>query len=258
MAKEGKYALVTGGTRGIGLGIAVFLAKEGYHIAVNGVRPEAAVEEAIAELSSYNVKVIYCQGNIGDANDRKSIVEKIKAEFGQLNVLVNNAGVAPKTRFDLLETTEDSYDFVMDINLKGTFFLTQTLANMMVGQPAPTEGINTIVNVSSISATTASVNRGEYCMSKAGMGMMTSLFAVRLAKNNIPVYEIRPGLIETDMTSGVKEKYDKMIAEGLTLQPRWGQPDDIGKVVATLASGNLAYSTGQVIHVDGGIVIPRL
>ncbi|MEQ6119203.1 3-ketoacyl-ACP reductase [Reichenbachiella sp. MALMAid0571] len=252
-----KYALVTGGTRGIGLGISVCLAKEGYNLAVNGVRNESDVSEVLDQLRTYGVDVIYCQGNLGLESDRHSILNKISKEFGQLDVLVNNAGVAPKERIDILNTTEESYDYVMSINLKGTFFLTQEAAGMMIAQKDK-EVQKCIINISSISATVASVNRGEYCISKAGMSMITALFATRLAEHNIPVYEVRPGLIATDMTSGAKEKYDKLIADGLTLQPRWGAPEDIGKVVASMAIGQLAYSTGQVIMVDGGLSIPRL
>lgn len=257
MASNEKFALVTGGSRGIGLGICICLAREGYNLAVNGVRPESSVIDSLKELRSMGVNVIYCQGDIGKAEDRKAIVDKIKTEFGQLDVLINNAGVAPKVRKDILDLEEEGYDFVMDVNLKGTFFLTQELAKLMISSK-PATGHKSIINISSVSATTASVNRGEYCMSKAGMSMMTTLFATRLAENDIPVFEIRPGLIETDMTSAAKEKYDKLIAEGLTLQQRWGSPEDVGKVVASMATGQLAYSTGQVIMVDGGLSIPRL
>jgi len=252
-----KHALVTGGTRGIGLGVSIALAKEGYNLAVNGVRDESNVSKVLDQLRSYGVEVIYCKGNLGLEIDRHSILNKITKEYGQLDVLVNNAGVAPKERVDILNTTEESYDYVMDINLKGTFFLTQEAARLMV-EDKDRQVQKCIINISSISATIASINRGEYCMSKAGMSMMTALFATRLAQENIPVYEVRPGLIATDMTSGAKEKYDKLIADGLTLQPRWGVPADIGKIVASMASGQLGYSTGQVIMVDGGLSVPRL
>jgi 3-oxoacyl-[acyl-carrier protein] reductase len=259
MASNNKYALVTGGSRGIGLGISRSLAAEGFNLAVNGVRPELAVTEALEELSKFDIRLIYCQGDIGNAEDRNSIVNKIRTEFGQLDVLVNNAGVAPKERKDILEISEEGFDYVMDINLKGTFFLTQELSKFMLsGNLTDSQYQKCIVNISSVSATAASVNRGEYCMSKAGVSMMTRLFATRLAQYDIPVFEVRPGLIETDMTSAAKEKYDKLIAEGLTLQQRWGIPEDVGKVVASMATGKLGYSTGQVILVDGGLSIPRL
>lgn len=254
-----RVALITGGSRGIGLGIAKALAKENYAIAINGVRPEESVQQAINELKAFNVPVIYCQGNIGEAEGRKKILDKVRSSWGRLNILVNNAGVAPKVRKDMLEMTEESYDFVMDINLKGPFFLTQAAANWMLAQQETNQGFEgMIINISSISATIVSVGRGEYCISKAGMSMFTQLFAVRMGAHGIPVYEIRPGLIKTDMTSVVEEKYTKLIAEGLTIQPRWGFAEDVGKAVASFARGDMPYSTGQVLMVDGGLCIPRL
>ena len=179
--------------------------------------------------------------------------------FGRLNLLVNNAGMGPRERRDILQTTEESYREVMDVNLTGPYFLTQLIAGYMAGEKQKNPGFRaSIVNISSVSATLASVNRGEYCISKAGMSMMTQLFAVRLGEYDIPVYEVRPGVIRTDMTAGVREKYDKMIAEGLTVQRRWGLPEDVGKAVASLAGGDMAYSTGQVIKVDGGMTVGRL
>lgn len=253
-----KVALVTGGSRGIGLGIAQALAREGYQLAINGVRSEEKVD-TLDELRDLGAEVLYVQGNIGEKADRERMVQEIWDHFGQLNVLVNNAGVAPKERNDILNMTEDSYDWVMGINLKGPLFLTQAIANkMMDHKREDPDFAATIVNVSSISATVASINRGEYCISKAGIGMMTQLFATRLAAAGIGVYELRPGVIKTDMTSVVTEKYDKLIAEGLTLQPRWGFPDDIGKAVAALVRGDFPYSTGQVIMIDGGLTMQRL
>lgn len=250
-----RTALITGGSRGIGLGIARHLAQQGFNLAVNGVRPEDAVRETLQQLRETGAEVIYCQGDISDAAQREEVLQKTYGHFGGLHVLVNNAGVAPKERKDLLDTTEESYDRLLDTNLKGTFFLTQSVANRMIAQP----GINAcIINISSISATVASVNRGEYCIAKAGLSMMTQLFAVRLGAHGIPVYEVRPGIVATDMTAGVQEKYDDLIAKGLLVQPRWGQPDDVGKAVAMLASGALPYSTGQVVMVDGGLTISRL
>lgn len=186
-------------------------------------------------------------------------MDELLSELGRVDVLVNNAGVAPRERRDILETTEESYDHVMGINLKGSFFLSQLVANRMIAQKQYNPDVfNCIINVSSISATIASVNRGEYCISKAGMGMVTALFAARLGEYDIPVYEVRPGIIKTDMTSGVKEKYDKLLDEGLCVQARWGEPEDVGKVAAALAEGSFPYSTGQVIMVDGGLSLPRL
>lgn len=254
-----KTALITGGSRGIGLGIARALAKEGYDLAINGVRAESNVLEEMDALRSYGVRVVYCQGDISDRNSRKAIIEKVREEFGRLNVLVNNAGVAPKERNDILVASEESFDYVVGTNLKGTYFLTQLAANWMVAQKKTDPDFEgCIINVTSVSATVASVNRGEYCISKAGLGMVTQLFAARLGEYQIPVYEIRPGVIATDMTSGVKEKYDKMFSEGLAVQNRWGQPDDIGKAAAALSRGDFPYSTGQVIMVDGGLTLQRL
>lgn len=254
-----KVAFVTGGSRGIGLGIAEHLAKNGFDLAINGVRDENSVQEVLENLRNLGAEVIYCQGDIASKEARESMLENIKRHFGRLNILVNNAGVAPKERNDILMATEESFDYVLSTNLKGTYFLTQAIANWMIEQKADNEEfISSIVTVSSISATVASVNRGEYCVSKAGLGMMTQLFAVRLGEFGIPVYEVRPGIIKTDMTAGVTAKYDKLIAEGLTIQNRWGQPDDIGKAVASIAKGDFPYSTGQVFMIDGGLTINRL
>ncbi|MEO6453532.1 MAG: 3-ketoacyl-ACP reductase, partial [Ginsengibacter sp.] len=205
------------------------------------------------------VDVIYCQGNIALTADRKKIMQSVKDHYNKLNILVNNAGMAPKERRDILNATEESFDEIISTNLKGNYFLTQDAANWMIEQKQAEAGFKgCIINISSISATVASVNRGEYCISKAGISMATQLFAVRLGEYDIPVYEIRPGIINTDMTSGVKEKYDKLIEEGLMVQKRWGEPDDVGKVVGALAMGSFPYSTGQVFMVDGGLTIPRL
>jgi 3-oxoacyl-[acyl-carrier protein] reductase len=254
-----RVALVTGGSRGIGLGIAIHLAKAGFDVAINGVRPEDAVTDTLKMLMGLGANVLYCQGNISISVDRKKIIQKVKDHFGRLDVLVNNAGIAPRERRDILEATEEIFDEVLSTNLKGNYFLTQDAANWMVAQKkADPKFGGCIINVSSISATVASTNRGEYCISKAGISMATQLFAVRLGEFNIPVYEVRPGIIDTDMTSGAKEKYDKLIANGLTVQNRWGYPDDVGQAVAALASGAFMFSTGQVVMVDGGLTIPRL
>jgi 3-oxoacyl-[acyl-carrier protein] reductase len=254
-----KVALITGGSRGIGLGIAQQLAKEGIDLAINGVRPEESVSETLQQLKSHGVDVIYCQGDVSSPQNRAAIIQKIKGHFGRLNFLVNNAGVAPKERRDILEATEESFEYVLRTNLQGPYFLSQAAANWMVEQKKADPAFwGTIVNVSSISATVASVNRGEYCIAKAGLSMMTLLFAARLGEFDLPVYEVRPGVIATDMTAGVKEKYDNLIGQGLTVQKRWGFPEDIGKTVAALVRGDMPYSTGSVIMVDGGLTIPRL
>jgi 3-oxoacyl-[acyl-carrier protein] reductase len=254
-----KVALVTGGSRGIGLGIATQLAKNGFDVAINGVRDENSVVDVLKSLRDLGANALYCQGNIASTEDRRKMIQRVKDNFKRLDVLVNNAGIAPKERRDILDATEESFDDVLSTNLKGNYFLTQQAANWMIEQKKTDASFaGCIINVSSISATVASVNRGEYCISKAGISMATQLFAVRLGEFNIPVFEVRPGIISTDMTSGVKGKYDKLIEDGLTVQKRWGFPDDVGKVVASLASGSFAYSTGQVIMVDGGLTIPRL
>ena len=253
-----RVALITGGSRGIGFGIAKQLAKNGFDIAINGIREEAAVTDVVKDLRSAGANVLYCRGDVSLTEDRIKIVEQVKAYFGKLHVLVNNAGVAPKERKDILETSEESFDRLISTNLKSTYFFTQQVANWMIAQKkADTSFTGSIINISSVSATVASVNRGEYCVSKAGISMVTQLFAVRLGEFDIPVYEVRPGVIYTDMTAGVKEKYDRLIEEGLTVQKRWGYPEDVGKAVSALALGNFPYSTGQVIMVDGGITLPR-
>lgn len=259
IVKMKNVALITGGSRGIGLGIAIQLAKSGFDLAINGIRDESSVDEPLESLRRAGANVVYCQGNVASSVDRKAVVQKVRENFGKLNLLVNNAGIAPKERRDILETSEESFDDVLSTNLKSTYFLSQLAANWMIDQKKSDAAFTgCIINVSSISATVASVNRGEYCVSKAGVGMVTQLFAVRLGELDIPVFEVRPGIISTDMTAGVKEKYDKLIEGGLTVQKRWGNPADVGKVVAALASGSFPYSTGQVIMIDGGLTIPRL
>lgn len=254
-----KTALITGGSRGIGFGIAKALAKEGYNLAINGVRDETDCIEALNELRELGAEVLYCQGSIANAADRDAIVEKAYSVFGTINVLVNNAGIAPRQRMDLLETTVENYSEVMTTNLEGPFFLTQAIAKRMADTKQHNHAFEaSIVFVTSISATVASINRGEYCVSKAGLAMTNLLFAVRMAEYNIPVYEVRPGIISTDMTSKVQDKYDNLFQGGIALQPRWGTPDDVGRAVASLTRGDFPYSTGQVIGVDGGMLIDRL
>jgi 3-oxoacyl-[acyl-carrier protein] reductase len=254
-----RVALITGGTRGIGLGIAHCLAREGFDLALCGVRDETAVAAALDDLRSFGADVLYVPADVGDPAARASLVEVVKTHFGRLHTLVNNAGVAPQVRADILEATEESFERVMRTNLQGPYFLTQACANWMIAQKQSASTFRgCIVNISSISATVASVNRGEYCISKAGISMATQLWAARLGEYAIPVYEVRPGLIQTDMTAGVGAKYDKLLAEGLTVQRRWGTPEDVGKAVAALVRDDFAYSTGQVIMVDGGLTVARL
>jgi 3-oxoacyl-[acyl-carrier protein] reductase len=246
-------ALVTGGGRGIGLGISRALIADGFDLAFCGVR-QAKDVASLEELGSLGANVLYVQADISDGPDRARLVGTVIDHFGGINLLVNNAGVAPKERNDLLDATEESFDWVLDVNLKGPYFLTQTVAKSMVGKKAADAGYHAaVVFVTSISSTIPSTNRGEYCISKAGLSMATSLWSARLAEHDIPVYEVRPGIIATDMTSGVTDKYDKLIAEGLLLQKRWGTSEDVGKAVAMLGRADLPYSTGQVIMVDGSI-----
>jgi NAD(P)-dependent dehydrogenase (short-subunit alcohol dehydrogenase family) len=251
---------VTGGSRGIGLGVAQELARSGLDLAINGRREAADVVDAIQKLQSVGADVLYCRGDVASTDDRTAMLAAIEQRFGRLDVLVNNAGVAPDVRADIVDATEQSFDRLININLKGPYFLTQAVARWMIRQRAsnPKDFRGCIVSVSSISATVASVNRGDYCISKAGIAMATQLWAARLAEFNIDVYEVRPGVIATDMTAGVTEKYDRLIAGGLTVEKRWGTPEDVGRAVGVLARGELSYATGQVIMVDGGLTLQRL
>ena len=255
-----KVALITGGTRGIGQGIATHLAQDGCDIAVCGMREEADVAAALEAVRALGVEVLYCRADVSCREDRATMLAAVRARFGRLNVLVNNAGVAPTVRADILEATEESFDRLIGINLKGPYFLTQTVANWLVEQKEADPAFRgCIINISSISATVASPSRGDYCISKAGISMATQLYAARLGDGDIPVYEIRPGITRTDMTAAVTEKYDTLISEGgILLQRRWGVPEDVGKAAAMLVRGDLAYSTGQVIMVDGGLTRQRL
>jgi 3-oxoacyl-[acyl-carrier protein] reductase len=254
-----RIALVTGGTRGIGLGVARALAREGWTLALCGLRSREEVADVISELASLGGGAQYWTADIGSPNDRAQLLSSIVAHFGTLHALVNNAGRAPRVRADLLAATEDSFEEVMRTNLQGPYFLTQAVARLFVQQRPHENGpARAIVFVTSVSAEMASPHRGEYCVSKAGLTMAAKLFAVRLAPDRIPVYEVRPGVIATDMTAGVKEMYDKRIAEGLVPDGRWGQPEDVGRAVASLLRGDIAYATGTIINVDGGLSIPRL
>ena len=255
-----KNVLVTGGGRGIGAGIVDALASESWNVAFCGRTDPEKMKARRAEIEDrFNVRALYVQCDVSNKDERHAMFDKVLEEFGELNALTNNAGVAPLVRADILDATEDSFDRVMNINLKGPYFLTQLVANYMIDQKKRNADFNAaIINIGSVSATVASVSRGEYCMSKAAVAMATLLWAVRLAEFGIPVYEIRPGIIKSDMTAAVTAKYDKLIAEGLTLQPRWGFPEDVGKAVASLLRGDFPYSTGQVINVGGGMDIGRL
>ncbi len=256
---ERRCALVTGSSRGIGRSIALALAKEGCDVVVNGVRPSQEGMNTVAMCKDLGVEATFCRASVADAAERSALVDFTRAQFGRLDILVNNAGVGPEVRSDLLQATEESFDRVIGINLKGPYFLTQSVATWMVTQKKEhPEREMMIVNISSISAYTASPERGEYCVSKAGMGMMTRLFAVRLAQHGINVYEVRPGVVATDMTAKVREKYDRLIEEDLYPIRRWGHPDDVGRAVAGLARGVLPFSTGEVLNVDGGFHLRRL
>ncbi|HVX83812.1 MAG TPA: 3-ketoacyl-ACP reductase [Phycisphaerae bacterium] len=257
-------AIVTGGSRGIGRGIAEGLGRLKWRVVVNYARNEGAARQVVEAIEKAGGRALAVQGDIGSSADREGLVDQTLAAFGRVDLLVNNAGVAPSVRADLLEAGEDSFDRLMNINLKGPYFLTQRVAREMVREikepksKRPSDLHPAIVIISSISAYTASINRGDYCVAKAGLAMMTKLYAARLAEYGINVYEIRPGVIETDMTGPVKAKYDKMIAEGLTPIARWGRPDDIAKAVIAVAMGLLPFSTGEVINVDGGFHMRRL
>lgn len=249
-----KVALVTGGSRGIGLGIARALAKDGWHLAINGMREETEVADVLAELRELGSKVVYCRGDVALAADRQAMVERVRASFGRLHLLVNNAGITSPGRRDILEATEDAFDRVMAVNLKGAFFLAQLVARWMLEQRRDEPAFRgTIINISSISAQTSSVSRGDYCISRACLTEITRLLAARLTEEGIDVYEIRPGIIRTDMTKAVEEKYDRLIAAGLTVERRWGLPEDVGRAVAVLARKDITYIPGAVLTIDGGL-----
>ena len=261
-SSKGIAALVTGASRGIGRGIAVELAKAGARVAINYAGNAEAAAEALALVKAAGGDGFVVQGDVAVAADRERMVAETVKQFGRIDVLVNNAGVAPKVRADLLDAGEESFDRLFDINLKGPFFLTQLVAKQMLGQAPDAEGFRgRIVNITSISVYTASINRGDYCMVKAGLAMMTKLFADRLANDGINVYEVRPGVIATDMTGGVKEKYDKLIIHderGITPIRRWGKPEDIGRAVRAIAEDRFPFSTGACFDVDGGFHLQRL
>jgi len=251
-----RVALVTGGTRGIGLGIARALAADGWRLALCGVREADAVRTVIEEFDG---RAAYFRADVGSRTDRARLVADIETTYGAINALVNNAGRAPRVRADLLEATEESFEELLQINLQGPYFLTQALARQMAARKTADPSFpGAIVFVTSVSAEMASIARGEYCVSKAGLAMATRLFALKLAPLGIPVYEVRPGIVATDMTAVVRDVYDARIADGLVPERRWGQPEDIGRAVAALVRGDIPYATGTVLHVDGGLSIPRL
>ncbi|HVR37340.1 MAG TPA: 3-ketoacyl-ACP reductase [Methylomirabilota bacterium] len=262
-------ALITGASRGIGRGIALELAALGHDLVINYAGNETAARQtakdclARAGQAGHTIRAETCQADISLTSDRQRLIDTTRSTFGRLNLLVNNAGVAPNVRADLLEAGEESFDRLMAINVKGPYFLTQLAARWMIEQVQSTDNGHSvprpkIVTISSISAYAASVNRGDYCVSKAALSMLTPLYATRLAEFGIQVFEIRPGIIETDMTGPVKEKYDQLIANGLTPLPRWGKPADIGKAVAAIAQDLLPFSTGEILNVDGGFHLKRL
>ena len=255
-----KVASVTGSRRGIGNAIIHELAKAGYTVILSDIISAQEAAPMIEELQSQGIDADYIRCDISRDDDRKHFVKAIQAKYGRLDIHVNNAGGAPKVRRDILETTTDSFDFLMSINLKGTFFMCQNVANTMIAMQKAGLADYTprIVNIASMSAYTSSTNRGEYCISKAGISMVTKLFADKLAEYGIPVFEVRPGIIMTDMTAAVKEKYEKLIAEGVTPIKRFGQPKDVADCVMAAVSGRLDFATGQVLNADGGFHIRRM
>ncbi len=260
-----KVALVTGSTHGIGEAIVIELAKIGFSVIINGASTQELSEDyknKLKEISKENLddKHLYIQANVGKKEDRERLINQIKKKFSRIDVLINNAGVGPIKRGDMLEMTEESYDRVMGINLKGPFFLTQAIAKWMIElkQTIKKDYQPFIINISSINRYTPSLNRGEYCISKAGMTMMTKLFAVRLAEYEIPVFEISPGIIDTPLTKPRYETYDKLIKDGITPIKRWGQPIDIARTVIAIVKGLIPFSTGTVLDIDGGFHLHRL
>jgi 3-oxoacyl-[acyl-carrier protein] reductase len=257
-----RVALVTGASRGIGRAIAIELGRIGFDVLINYRSNAAEAEQTLEQVKAVAIetaRVETCAADIANEDDRQRLVTHTRERFGRLDLLVNNAGIAPEKRVDLLETSAESFDGLLNVNLKGPFFLSQLVARWMIEQKqSVSDYMPAIVNISSVSAYAASPERAEYCISKAGLAMMTKVFAARLADEGINVYEIRPGVIATDMTAAVKEKYDKQIADGLTPISRWGTPEDVGRAVAAIAAGSFPFSTGEVINVDGGFHLRRL
>lgn len=253
-----KTAIVTGGSRGIGFAIAKRLGEDGFQVVIMDMNPQEDYQKNFDELSAEGIKYLYVHGNICSAEDRERMIKETVSRFGGIHVLVNNAGVAPKVRADLLDMEEESFDRVIGINTKGNMFLTQAVAKQMIQQPVAGKKRGTIINISSCSAVVSSTGRGEYCVSKAGVSMLTTLYADRLAGEGILVHEVRPGVIATDMTSTVQEKYDRLINNGAFPIARWGTPEDIAGAVSALAGDDFLYTTGNYIDVDGGFHIKRL
>ncbi len=253
-----KTAIVTGGSRGIGFAIAYQLGLDGYNVVIMATSAEDKNQENMNILKADGIEYTYVQGNLGDSKDRENLVRKTVERYGAVHVLINNAGVAPNVRADLLEMSEESFDRVVSINTKGNMFLTQAVAKQMLTQPVVGKKRGTIINISSCSAVVSSTNRGEYCVSKAGISMLTTLYADRLAGENIFVHEIRPGVIATDMTSTVQGKYDTLIERGAFPITRWGMPEDVANAVSVFCSDKFLYTTGNYIDVDGGFHIQRL
>ena len=255
-----RIALVTGASRGIGRAIAIELGRTGFDVLINYRSNAAEAERTREEVKAVGARAEILAADVGNEDDRERLVTHTRELFGRLDLLVNNAGIAPEKRVDLLEASAESFDRLMNVNLKGPFFLSQLVARWMIEQKQSgvPDYAPAIVNISSVSAYAASPERAEYCISKAGLAMMTKVFAARLADEGINVYEIRPGVIATDMTANVKKKYDKQIADGLTPISRWGTPEDVGRAVAAIAAGSFPFSTGEVINVDGGFHLRRL
>lgn len=251
-----RAALVTGAKRGIGRAIALALAEAGYDLVVNDLHSDAAATATLAAIEATGAKARFISADIGDIASHAGLIDAAFSAFGALDVLVNNAGISVRERGDMLDVMPQSFDELMRVNLRGPFFLTQAVARRWLGET--TRGPRTIISISSSNARIVSINRAEYCLSKTGLAMMTKLFAVRLADAGIGVFEIRPGIIRTDMTAVARERYDTLIAEGFTPVRRWGEPRDVGEVAVALASGRFHFSTGEAIHVDGGLHIARL
>lgn len=254
--QDSRVALVTGAGRGIGRAIALALVQGGFAVVVNDLPDSADIAGTITAAQAQGARVETAPGDVSDLGRHDDLVEAAWAAFGRIDCLVNNAGVSVAKRGDVLDVEPDSFDRVMDINLRGPFFLTQAVAKRMIA--APDGGFRSIITISSLNAETAAPDRAEYCISKTGLRMMSRIFALRLASEGIHTYEVRPGVIRTDMTAVAREKYDRLFAQGGAPLARWGEPEDVGRAVAMLASGALSYSTGEVVHVDGGLSLPRL
>jgi NAD(P)-dependent dehydrogenase (short-subunit alcohol dehydrogenase family) len=264
MMRRRPVALVTGASRGIGRGICIELAKSGYDLAglsrsLDPDNSKNGILEVKRRIMELGVRFLPVQGDVSQLDHHPRVLDAVLNEFGQIDLLVNNAGVAPEKRLDLTETTPESFDRVLSVNLRGPFFLTQRVVQQMIAQVKAGTQINPgVVFITSVSTYFSSSSRAEYCVSKAGLSMAAAVYADRLSEYGINVYEVRPGLIKTDMTAAVEDRYDKLIAEGVTLQRRWGLPEDVGKAVASLARGDFGYSTGMVVEVSGGMNVRRL